>query len=308
MGSRPSQFGKGGGYLNNVNVTIQGYVFTDAFPGKSGELEPFTPGKIKSFDDPKKLVEKPHNLNLVWTIRVDDAKEDQYLPLKASSNFDNFIISDDGLTVTTAEGGRCSINQNTAAAKFVASFVKSGIDAGTFSEDELSDDEDSINFEPLVGRRVRLVRRVDAERTKKYGLKTYKGADGKIKSNERDDLLVDDVYTAEDTAASAPTQPAKKAATTKSAAAVQPVAAKGKSAAKAATVDVPALAISTLKDVLRAKGGTIEKSKLSMAILLKLTKDPNREDVRKYLFDDENLGAIPNVGYDAESGVIALDE
>src|SRR5216684_3182420 len=111
MGSRPSQFSRGGGYLNDVNVTIVSYVFTDAFPNKDGELEPFTPGKIKGFDG-KGLIEKPHNLNLVLSIRVDDAKEDQWLPLKVASNYDNFTVSEDGQTVTAAEGGKCSINQN----------------------------------------------------------------------------------------------------------------------------------------------------------------------------------------------------
>jgi hypothetical protein len=45
-----------------------------------------------------------------------------------------------------------------------------------------------------------------------------------------------------------------------------------------------------------------------MAILKKLNNDDNRDAVREYLFDDDNLGSIEGVTFNAKKGVITLDE
>lgn len=305
MGARPSQFKKGGGFLNNVDGVITGYTFTDEFNG-----EPFRPGK-----DPKTKKDKFHSLNTLLAVRVDGADEDVTTTL-FTGGWDDFNVSEDGLTIwdsqyeteeeAIAAGTEArQIGANTALAKFINSLVKpvDDLDNG-FPEDKLP--EDSINFEPIIGTRVRFVQRDNAEDTKKLGKR--KGANGKEYS--RQDLLVSTVYSlpgAEQEAA-----PATKAAKggkvvkgTKPAVAVK-VAAKAKGNGH---VDIPELSQTTLQAILAESGGTTTKTKLGMKVLQKLMKRPDdREEVRNWLFDDKNLSGIEGVTYNKAKGTITLDE
>ncbi len=290
MGSRPTSFKKGGGFLDGVDVVFTGYTFTDEFAG-----EPFKPGKIKGLDG--KLIDKPHTVNVLCSFRPDGATEDTPITLKMANDFDAYEVSEDGLTLTAADGGECNVNQNSSGPKFFASIC-----VGGFDENELSDDPNSINFEPMIGTRMRLIQRTDVERTKKYGMKKDKKNPGK--EYERKDLVCDQVYPGEDTPA-----PVKSAKTNGK----PPVkAATGKPAGKSKGVDIDDLSQTALVEILQANKGEIAKNKLSQRTLLTpvLKGHPNREDVRKKLADDDYLDELVEAGilskYDKASGKIIL--
>ena len=112
MGARPSTYKKGGGFLNGVDGTITGYQWTDEFNGKA-----FVAGR-----DPKTKKERFHSLYLVPTVRVDGADEDVNTTLFAGG-YDDYEVSEDGLTLTDPAGGDVSIGANTAAGKLLQSLV-----------------------------------------------------------------------------------------------------------------------------------------------------------------------------------------
>lgn len=262
MGARPSSFRKGGGFLNNVDGVITGYEFTDTFPGNDGKPAP--KGKKRS---------DFRSLYFVLTARVDGADEDLQTTLFAG-DADQFEISEDRHTLTPSEEGY-NLGATTGVGKFISSLVDSG-----FPETNLPEDE--INFEAIVGTRVRFVQRTDVEATKKYGKR--KSKDGK-REYDRQDLVIDQVYSLpEAEEAPAPTKPGAKGS--KPAAAAKP--AKGKPADTAANVDE--LASETLLTILADNKGKIAKSKLSLKVLNALMKHPQREEVRKRVFSDDFLG------------------
>lgn len=304
MGARPSSFKKGGGFLNNVDGVITGLNFTDEFNG-----ETFKPGK-----DPKTKKEKFHSLYCLLSARVDGADEDVSTTLFAGG-FDDFTISEDGTTIwdskyeteeeaITAGADARQIGANTSIARFINSLVKPVDDPDNgFPEDQLP--EDSINFTPVLGTRVRFTQRENAEDTKKLGKR--KGKDGK--EYPRQDLLVSTVYSlpgAEQAAApKAAAKGAKPAA--KPAMAAKPAAGAKKPAATP-KVDVAELAQTTLLEILaESKDNASTKTKVGMKVLQKLMKQPDvREDVRNWLFNDANLGGIEGVAYDKAKGTITL--
>ncbi len=189
-------------------------------------------------------------------------------------------ITDNGQVVQTPDG------QSISAKCEVGIFIGSLVDGG-FPEDLFSDDPDSIDFRPMIGTRVRLVQEVNADKTKRQG--KQKGKDGK--EYDRRDLKVATVHSL----------PEAKAAPAKAGKA----APKGK-AAKAVSIDAEAAAV--LKTILNAApDNKILKTKLSMAVL-RTAKGDNKEAVRTFLFDDDNLAAIEGVDYDAKKGLISLAE
>src|SRR6266404_1481139 len=172
MGARPSSFKRGGGFLNGVDAVITGYTWTDAFNGKE-----FVAGK-----DPKTKKDKFHSLYFVLSARADGAEEDVTTTLFAGG-FEDFEVSDDGHTLTPVEDGR-ELGGGTAFAKLLTSLVEAG-----FPETNLSETE--INYEPIIGTRVRFVQRVNAEDTKKLGKQVDKKTG---KQYERKDLIIETVY------------------------------------------------------------------------------------------------------------------
>ena len=311
MGARPSQFKKGGGFLNNVDGVITGYQFSDEFNG-----EPFKPGR-----DPKTKKDRFHSLYVPLSVRVDGADEDVTTTLFAGG-FDDFNISEDGLTIWDAEYGTeeeaiaagaeaRQLGANTSLAKFINSLVRPVDDPDNgFPEESLP--EESINFEPIIGTRVRFVQRDDES------MKGKKRKDKKTgKEYNYQNLLVSTVYSlpgAEQEPAPAPkkgTKPVGKvAAKPLGKTATKPVAGKTGTVPpkKSEKVDIPELAQQILQTVLTESGGTTTKTKLGMKVLAKLMKQPDvRESVRTWLFDDNNLSDIEGVTYNKAKGTITLD-
>ena len=84
--------------LNGVDGVITGYRYTDAFFGVA-----FAPGKIKDLKG--KQIDKPNNLNVELSVRVDGASEDATETLKVAANYDAWEVSEDGQDVTPVEAG-----------------------------------------------------------------------------------------------------------------------------------------------------------------------------------------------------------
>lgn len=283
-GARPSQFKKGGGFLDGVDVVIKDYQFTDEFNG-----EAFRPGKIKGADG--KPMEKPHTLNVLLTVRVDGADEDTTTTLKAANNFDDWTVSEDGYTIEPVDEGT-NLSAGTSFAKLITSLCEA--DARV----EALLPEDSINYQGIIGIRARLVQRTDAERTKKFGQKVDKRTG---KGYDRKDLVVDQVYELPG---------ARSAAGKKTGGKANPPSktAKGKPAAAAQGEDLDTLSKETLLGIVADAGGSIAKSKLSMKVLTKLMKHPQREDVRKLIFTDEFLAQEDGWSYDKAKQTVSIEE
>lgn len=285
---RPNQMKKGGGFLDGVDGVWEDYQFTDEFNG-----EPFTPGKIPSFDG-KGKIDKPHTLNLFITFKVDGAEEPTTTTIKLANDYDKYAVSDDGHVLSMADDSDLDLNQNTAGGKFIRS-----LQAANFPIDDLDDDPKTLDLQPCLGRRYRLVQRVDEERTKKYGLKKDKKNPGK--AYERKDLIIDQYYGDEEQTAS---PAATKAASKPNGKVSAP--AKGKKAAEPTLED---LAKETLVSILQENnGGPMATSKLSQKTLLKLGKHPQREDVRKLCFDVDFLtGDDAPWTYDKAKKTVAME-
>jgi hypothetical protein len=276
MGARPSSYKKGGGgFLKNVDGVITGYEFTDEFNGNPYSAKPVG-GKVPF-----------HSLYALLSVRVDGADEDTTTTLFVGGA-DDFEITDDGHTLTPVEDGR-ELGANTGFATLITTLVEAG-----FPETNLP--EDVINFESIIGTRVRFNQRINAEMKAKGKVRTDKKTK---KTYPYEDLVIDQVYSLPGT------ETAKPAAAKAGKAA--PAAKAGKAAkAVPAGVDVAELATDTLTTILSEAGGTITKAKMGMKVIAKLMKDPNREAVRKFLFDDENLGAIDGVDYDKATSTISI--
>lgn len=274
MGARPSSFKKGGGYLNEVDVEIIGYTFEvgDEALVKKGPRkgETFTP------------------LSLVPEFKVDGDDEPKTQRLLIGNADAYGDIEDDGHTLLTPDGQ--AIGAKSEAGLFIASLCDGGFDETLFD-----DDDTRINFEPMIGTRCRLVQQTNEEKTKRQG--RQKGKDGK--EYDRKDLLVQTVHAAPD---------AKSAGKTTSKGASKSAKPSAKPG-KAKAVDVAELAAETLRAICgEQKDNTIAKSKLSMAVLKKLMKDENREAVREWLFDDDNLAGLDGFTFNPKKQTITLDE
>lgn len=275
MGARPSQFKKGGGFLNNVDGVITSYEFTDEFNG-----EAFTPGKVNG-------KEKFHSLYCLLSARVDGADEDVTTTLFVGG-FDDFTIEDDGHTLVAVEEGR-ELGANTAFAKLISTLVEAG-----FPETNLP--EDSINFESIIGTRVRFAQRDNPE-MKAKGKKRVDKKTGKEYPYQ--DLVIDQVYSLPVTETA---RPAAKGAS-------KPAAAKGaKAAPKVADAGaaVAELATETLQTIVTEAGGSISKAKAGMKIIAKLMKHELRNSVQKWAANDANLAGIDGLEYDAATSTLSI--
>jgi hypothetical protein len=279
MGARPSQFRKGGGFLNNVDGVITGYEFSDETPAKDGGREPFKPGK-----DPKTGKARFHSLYCYLSARADGADEDVSTALFVGGA-DDWDVSDDGHELIPTKDGQ-QLGASSSFAKFLGSLCESG-----FPETRLP--EETFDFSPIIGTRVRFIQRVDEDGTKRLGKR--KGKDGK--EYNRTDLVVDQVYDLPEGDDAPVAAPAKGGKSTS-------VSGKGK-APKGE--DLNALAQETLAAILAdAPGNTINKKNLATKVIMKLTKHPKREDVRGIITSDEFLNNAEGVDYNAKTGAVTL--
>lgn len=287
--ARQSSFKKGGGFLNEVDATITGYEFTDAFAGVA-----YKPGKMKDLKG--RLVDKPHSLNCALSVRVDGAEEDVTANLRVAKDFDLWEITDDGHTLTPVEDA--NLGGSSAFGKFIQSWE---VAAGQGAESDEHGDT-SFNYEPIIGSRVRLVQKdysaADLEGIKKLGASIKrKGKDGK--EYNRQNLVVESVLElAQPTAKPA----AGKAATVKQVAGKKVAAPVVEEVEE--VVDIKDLSGLALVEILQAAGGTIPQAKLSIKTLTTplLKGNASREEVRTWLCDATNLEEL------ATDGLIAYDK
>jgi hypothetical protein len=286
--ARPSAFKAGGGKLNGVTATLTGYEF--------GEF----PFEAKNPKARKKRAADASNaifFNASW--RVDGAEEDIIDPIQAA--WDNeFEVSEDGKTLTPLDDSN-QLGQKTNFYRWLATLCSPVSGGDGFPEDDLSEDE--INYESVVGHRMRLTQETDEYADKKRGLrKNDKG----VPTYHNTRTVVDEYFGVAEVV-----KPARKvagkngqtAASTKST-----KAAKGNGHATDVSEDaVRAFADETLARIMaEAKGGTLAKSKLSVKSIMLLADDPRREDVRKLFFDDAYLMAQDVCDYDKAKQVLTL--
>ena len=291
MGARPSSHRKAGGFLNGVDGTILDYQFTDAFNG-----EPWKPGKVK---DKKtgKIKDRFHTLYGVLSVQVDGAEQpvDTHLFV---GGYEDFEVSEDGHTLIPAErndGSFGNISANSAWSRLITSMTQNGLD-----ENELPEDDEPIQYEAIIGRRAHFVQQDDADAAKK-GLKRTDKRTGREYPIQN--LVVETVYEVEaKPARRAPVKPAQKS--TGQAKSVSRANGSGKAQ------DIGTFAAEVLTGIVKKAGGSTPKSKVSFAVLQALKSDPRREDVRKYLQNDDNLATLPGFVYDAtdKNQTISLEE
>lgn len=289
MGARPSSFRKpgNGGFLNNVDGTILNYRFTDEFNG-----QPFVPGKVKD-KRTNKVKDKFHSLYVVLTVQVDGAEEPVETHLFAGG-YEDYIVSEDGHTlepIVDDEGRTPNISADSTWGRFVGEMCENG-----FDENELPGDDEPIQYEAIIGRRVRFVQKEDEQATKRLGKRVSK----KGGEFDRQYLGVETVYEGQ----AAVQTPAKKATTAAKVGATKSAARTNGSGKSAGVGD---FAAETLQAIVKKAGGEMPKSKVSLQVLQALKTDPRREEVRKYLQNDDNLGAMAGILYDQETGTISLE-
>lgn len=305
----------GGGFLNNVDGTITGYRLTTVFPGQEGKEE-------------AKREKTP--LHVVLSVRLDGAENDVTTTLFGGPVGDFFVISEDERTLTP-RGEESVIQGWTGFGKLLTSI---------FAHDEQSvlnipeSTDNTLNFDFLIGLRVRFVQVVDAYRKEK-NVETYtkggkigkgvraknardvydaegrkKGKDGKFYDEKN--LEVNQVYgyvaqaatPAQVAKASAPKAAAPK--TTKAAAKAAPVAA---APAEENESIAGRLAVDLLAD------GPADKTKLNLGITKWFMRAENkplidqREAVRALITSDAFLDSLVEaevITYDKPTKMIAL--
>ena len=272
MGSRPSSFRKGGGFLNNVDAVWSDYEFTTEFPGSDGN---------------KKGSSDWNPLYAVLTFDVDGNDDPQSTTLLVGSA-DDFEIENDGKSLVPVENA--GLRGTMPFGFFIGSLIEP-VDGGNgFPEENLPDDDEPISYEAALGSRLRLVQTKDEESMKRKA-KTWKqsrgafnaegqkkGKDGKYYNLTL--LTVAEVYELPGEA------PAKSAPASKAKAAAAPA-----KATKAPKVDpLQEEAVKVLNEVLSDAGGSIAKSKVPNKLVTKLgSKHPKREELRRLIFSDEFL-------------------
>lgn len=261
---------KAGGFWNNVDGVIEDYEFTTVPPNGKEEGE---------------------WAYLVPSVKIDGAKEatTQHLFLGGgpdAGEYATFEISKDGKELTMIDGSNVSIGENTAGGKFLASLLDAG-----FPEDLLPDlaAGEPLRLDNVIGTRIRLSQQKNEEATAKLGKRKSKTGKGEF---DRTDTIVAKVYET------------PKRNTNGSGKLAAKTSAKSTGKKVETEVAVDELAGEVLRDILEANGGKLPKAKLSMKVINHMLKLPTaqkalREEVRKFLFEDENLAAIEGVDYDA---------
>lgn len=281
-GSRPSAFRTGGGFLNDVDGRITDYEFTTEFPGS---------GKTR-----RKSKSAFNSLYCVLSVRVDGAEEDVQTTFFAGSA-DDWEISDDGHTLTdSTDDNGANLSSKVGWGLFLSTMVDKG-----FPEESLPENE--VNFEAIIGWRVRFVQQVNEASTAKVG----KRKDRKTgKEYDRTDIVVAKVYEKEETrkgtgkTAARPTSAAQsKGGSSKM---MTTSRSSGKPNGKAQEEDLTEDADTVLLEILADKDGEIKRKSLSIEVTKRRMKDPNRDAIRELVYGEGYLTGAE------ERGLIAFDQ
>lgn len=288
MGLR-DQFKKGGGgFMNNVDGVITRIAFTTEPDFGSGAQAPKGDGTP------------------LWcelTAQIDGAEKPESTHLFVGMNGDEFVISEDGQTLTPTEDG-VGLWGGTAFAQFYDSAVENGLTDVDPAEDG------SLNFGHVVGARVRFVQ-VKDEAAMKRAAKNYRTSKGKINEQGQKKgkdgkyydirtLQIEKVYAEGVSVSSAK----PKAGATKAAkATATKLAAKTKATA---APDVAEFAQDTLLSVLAKNPDGLPKTKLNLALTRALVSDERRDAVLQYFKNEANIEAMVEAeAITYENGVIA---
>ena len=277
MGARPSSFSRGG-LFNNVDATIAGYTF------QVGDTVKVKTGANKGNDFAP--------LTFVPEFLEDGKDENSDIRLLVGNALDFGEVSDDGRTLATDR----SIPRNSEAGTFLYTLCNPTEGGEGFDENQLSEDPNSINYEPIIGTRVRLINPVDEEKTKRQG-KQKNAKTGK--EYDRRTLQVSRVYESVRPVAGKASGATK---TTKPATTTTKSASRTNGSGKTAAVESPYY--DYLNGVLGANDGVLPKAKLRMKLMSYLqgkVATSDRDAAIKFLFDDKNLAAAPGVTFDPTS-------
>ncbi len=264
--ARPSAFKKGGGgFLNNVDGVFADYNFT---------TDPPFERKAKKGSDWNPLF-------AVVTAQVDGADEPVTTTISVGSA-DDFEIEDDGKTLVPVDD-----NVQLPASFGWGILIESLVAAG-FPESNLP--EDRINYEAILGTRVRFSQR----KNEVMAAKGKKRKDKKTgKEYDYTDLVVSQVYALPE---------AEEAPKGKSSSKTSKAAAGGKTNGKAKEVSVEEQGAEILLSILNANEGSLPKSKLPVKLAGAIAaKDPRREELRKLIYSDDFLSEEMGWTYDKSS-------
>ncbi len=255
----------GGGFLNNVDGRLLGFEWTAVPPNGQAEGE---------------------WVYLVPSIRVDGSDKDvtQHLFFGGA---DKYAISADGRSITMRDGSPVTFGAKTPVGRFLTTLVQKGGDAIEAVLPNLEEGA-ALNLDGVAGSRVRFVQEKDEAGTAKRGQREVKDPKtGKVAKYDRTNTVISAVYEVGGGAA-------------KSAAPKTNGTGKAKATAAADnSAEVATLASATLLDVLgNTEDGSIQKAKLRVKLMQALGKNPLRDAVIAYLFDDNNLVALEGVDYD----------
>lgn len=270
-------FGKGGGggRLNNVAGVVLDYQFSTDFPYEAKN---------------PKAGRKASKFNTLWLnldILQDDTTESKIEPLFAG-NADQWIISDDGHTISPNPDSEKTPQMFGNGPRFLQSAFNHG-----FEEPEYSVGDD-INLETLINQRFQFVQEIDVEGTKARGEQV--GKDGK--KYPRKTLEVSEVLGEAE---------APKSSKSNGKAAVKT---NGKSKV-VEEEDYSDNALTTLKGVLSANDGQINRSKIgtpALKVMMKLKySEDTRNGVLPLLKSEEFLNTVDGVSYNKKTGQISTD-
>lgn len=248
---------------------ITDYSFMDTFPFGDGE---------KDDDD---------NIYMLLEVTPDGADEPNKRSLYLGSG--QFLkIEDDGKTLVSSDDeGTPRLYDGGEVFKFIESLEAAGFPAESRFPD--INEEKKINFEGMIGTRVRVVNEIDAEATKKFGKRKVKKGKHKGKEFNRTYTKVTKVFEVGD----GDEKPAKKNASAKAKAG----AAKGKTKKGDDEEDEqPAVSVKAADKFLKALIGaqpkkTLDKGGLALAITryaAKTKMDTDDRDVmRNHLVADD---------------------
>jgi|SRR5579859_4832855 len=272
---------KTGGFLNNVDGKIVDLVATN------------------NPDFGAASREQNSSFNALWltlTTRIDGAEKDETSNI-AMGGGDDFVISDDGHQLVPASKD-AALWANTPGVRFLASGYANGIPDNTGAPGT------PIDLTDFIGYRVRFVQVIDQDgmdrmakkvkaNPRKYPKYNDKGQrqdkTDKTKYYDQRNPEIAQVYGKDDVEVRPRATAAAKSSTTSGAKSANGKTNGSVKAVAAADEGLAAFAGEVLVAVLQKHDGQVKKTQLNQFVTRDYAKDPRREDVRKFLFNDENL-------------------